>query len=246
MRRTTLFVTAVAFFAAVACAAASTVSITPVKLTLAQSGSAEDLTVSNGNPEPTRFSVRAYKWTQSPSGEIQLAPSDDVIVYPQSFTVPALDRRILRVGFAHPLQPVEQTYRIVVSELPPFDETHPESVVRVLTKFSVPLFIAPPGGEAHPAIQNASLQNGKLTFALAVAGPVHVLATHLTVRGLDSNGKVVFEQTPAVWYVLPEQPRLYALTVPAGACARIAQLRFEATFDGAPPLNSSVAPTRAC
>ena len=167
-------------------------------------------------------------------------------MYPQSFTVPSLDRRVVRVGFTRAMLPVEQSYRIVVSELPPFDESHPANGVQVLSNFSVPLFIAPPGAESHPAIQNASLQNSKLTFSLAAAGPVHILPTKLEVRGLDAAGKVVFEQSAPVWYVLPAQPRVFALNIPADACARTEQLRFDATFDGAPPLHLTVAPARAC
>jgi fimbrial chaperone protein len=245
-RLSTLVAGVAAFTAALACASASTVSVSPVRLTLARSGSAVDLTISNGDPQPTRFSVRAYKWTQSPAGQMELTPSDDVIVYPQSFSIASLDRRVVRIGFVRPLLPVEQSYRVIVSELPPFDEANPNPGIAVLSKFSVPLFITPPGGQAQPAIANVSLQNLKLNFTLAATGNVHLLPTSLQVRGIDAAGKVSFEAAPPVWYVLPGQPRMYDLAVPAGACARTQQVRFDATFDGAPPLHLTLAPARAC
>jgi len=242
----TLLATAIAFIAAMACAEASTVSVIPLRLNLVKSGSAVDLTVVNGDPLPTRFSVRAYKWTQSPSGEMVLTPSDDVIVYPQIFTVDPLDRRVVRVGFTHPMLPVEQTYRVIVSELPSFDEAHATNGIAVLTKFSIPLFIGVPGGEVHPAVQDVALHGAALKFSLAAVGNVHLFPTSLHVVGVDADGKDTFKQSPPAWYVLPDQPRSYSLAIPANACARTQQVHIDATFEGAPPLHASVAPARAC
>src|SRR5271165_4015328 len=248
LRRPVLWAAAALAFAPLAVNAQTTTSLSPTRLTIARSGSSTDLTISNGGTKPVRFSVHAFHWAQTASGDQQLSPTDDLIVYPQSFTIDPLDRRFIRVGFTGPLQPSEQSYRLVISELPPFDEKSTTGVgIAMLGRYSVPVFILPVNVQIHGEFQQVALQNARLTFALVASGTVHLQPSVVRVRALDARGATLFEEKIEAWYVLPGQPRIFSLAFPASACARVERVTFDATSNsGGAPIHASVSPAKTC
>jgi fimbrial chaperone protein len=89
-----------------------------------------------------QFQLSVFAWAQSPSGEMQLEPTEDIVFFPTLLTLKPNETRRVRVGSATTQEVREKTYRIFVEELPPAG-TVAGSGVRVLTKMGIPIFVRP-------------------------------------------------------------------------------------------------------
>src|SRR5207245_4043546 len=129
---------------AVSCAArAGGLNVTPIQIHLSPSTTKAMLAWRNDGAETVRYQVSATSWNQTSRGEMQLAPTGDVVVLPALFTLKPGEERNVRVGVGTPFGPVEKTYRVFVEELPPAEKPRSASEVRVLTRVGVPVFVAP-------------------------------------------------------------------------------------------------------
>jgi fimbrial chaperone protein len=205
-------------------------SVSPTQIVLAGRTRSALLTIRNESTDVLRFQLSAFAWDQSPTGEVQLKPTDDIVFFPALFTLQPGEERRIRVGT--PLTAVnqrEQTYRIFVEELPPVSAaTEKPSGVRVLTRMGIPIFLRPAKETASATLDTLAMRDGKLSFTLANTGAVHFIPRRITARGLDAAGKTVFEESINGWYVLAGGRREFAVAAPPGACEQVAVLAIEA------------------
>jgi fimbrial chaperone protein len=217
-------------------ALASSVGVSPVHIYFSRSSSSALLTVSNEGKESVSFSLSAYAWSQSASGEIKLAPTSDIIFFPAFLALAPGESRNVRLGTE--LQPtdVEQTYRILVNELPPAQTGHanPGMEVRVLSQISVPIFLEPEKPHIQADLTGFGLHKSTLAFQLDNTGSVHVLPL-VAVTAFDSSGGVVYKVGPQqVWYALAAGSRRVTVPLPDKLCAKVRTLSISVQ------LNSSV------
>lgn len=208
-------------------AEASTFLVEPTQIFLSARTTSVLLTLRNQSDGPLRFELSAFGWTQSPSGEIQLEPTDDVVFFPSLLTLAPGETRRIRVGRATGVAPREKTYRIFVEELPPLDEA--ESGVRVLTKMGIPIFVRPAKEVASATLNGLGRQGGALRFSLTNDGTVHFVPRDVRVRGL-AGGAVAFEQQLDGWYVLAGGRRDFTMDVPAADCSRVTAVVINVQF----------------
>jgi P pilus assembly chaperone PapD len=227
--------------------AAASVGIVPTRLAIAHSGNSTDLTIENEGRETVSYSVSAYRWHQAPDGRVLLAPTDDLIVYPQRLTLGALETRPIRIGFVGPLQAVEQDFRIVVTEVASSSDALAGGAgLTVRTRVSVPLFIAPTARTSGVDVRAASLTPSAATFSLFSTGSAYAFATSVRLRAEDAAGALVFDTSLNGWYLLSGQPRVYSVTLAPALCARIRRLTVDAAFEAGPPLHAVLEPSHAC
>jgi fimbrial chaperone protein len=215
-------------------ARASSFEVNPVRLTLTPTATSGLLTVRNRSLEPVRLQVVAYAWSQSRTGEIQLAPTQDLVFFPAMVTIAAGASRKVRVGASVAFATAEKSYRIFLEELPPLSTPETPGVVRVLTRMGIPVFLEPAGARSTPRIDGLAITGHVVSFDLKDVGNAHFLAKKVAVVGRDAGGAVVFQQDVPGWYVLNGTARSYRVDVPSAACRSIATLAVNLSTDTRP------------
>lgn len=215
-------------------AAAATFKVSPIQIYLSPGRTTELLAVENQSSESVRLQVTAFGWTQSPRGDIELAPTEDVVFFPALLTLEPGKERKIRIGVSKPAGAVERTYRVFVEELPPLEkpsESGNRSEVKVLTRFGVPIFVQPAKVTKSGAIEDGRLEAGIVKFRVKNTGNAAFSLLSVHVVGAGADGKSTFESQAAGWYVLAGGERLYEITVPGADCRRTKSISIEATTE---------------
>jgi fimbrial chaperone protein len=236
----TILVFAGAFlFVAESAVWAAGVSVMPLPMRLSPSQPSELLRVTNDGDSENSFQIQAFIWTQSPDGTIDLHPSLSIVAFPEVFTIGPNETRNIRVGVLQPSGAAEATYRLVVQQLPP--PPLPGKVIQILPGIDLPVFIARGDAAGKPEIADATVAQGRLSFALSDSGTAHILLQELVVTGRDEAGRRVFAAAAAPSYVLAGGHRDYAVQIGTGDCTRIQTIAITAHFaDQIPPVTQEV------
>ncbi|WP_087687827.1 MULTISPECIES: fimbrial biogenesis chaperone [unclassified Pandoraea] len=190
----------------------ASLQVSPVIVSLAPTQPATTLTLGNTGDLPIHGQLRLYAWTQR-DGENVLTPTDALIASPPILRIEPGEQQIVRLVrlTAEPTQG-EQSYRLLVDELPAVAEAPAEGVT-IRLRYSLPVFV-----------QANDLQAPSLRF------DVHWLRGELEVhndgeqhaqlgatRVLDATGRSVELTHGLLGYVLAGQTRRFAARWPSGA-----------------------------
>lgn len=240
-------VTAAALIAVQTCASAAVINVTPTRLTLAAVGTGTNLFLTNEGPQSVRFSLHAYRWHQNLDGTQAVAPTDDLIVFPQIVTIAPRARRAIRVGFTGSRPETEADYRIIAAELPIVEDGAAAPGVTIRTKLSVPLFIEPTAPHHAVNVESARVNRaGVLSFDVFERGTAHAYLRGVRVRGSDATGATLFERSLPGWYLLPSEPRRFTMMLSPTMCRALAHVDIDAQFEGLAPLHGSLVPEPSC
>jgi fimbrial chaperone protein len=154
---------------------AASLQISPVTVEFDAQMSAVGLTLSNPGDQPLYGQVRVFLWDQS-DGQDQLSATTDLIASPPLIQIAPHSQQLVRLvrRSAKP-SPLEQSYRLLIDELPTPSEA-PSGGVTIRLRYSVPVFIAGSAGTMEQAARAAS---GSGTT------PDTVAAANATVPPLD-------------------------------------------------------------
>ena len=239
VRMRTTFVTAtLMMLVSASWGSAATFTVNPTQIFLSGKTTTALLTLRNDSEETLRFQVSAFAWQQTPSGELSLTPTQDVVFFPALLTLAPTEERRIRVGATVGVAAQERTYRIFVEELPTADGER-ANAVRVLTKMGIPIFVRPQKELATADLRDLALRQGALQFNLANQGNVHFVPQKVVVRAASASGERLFEEELKAWYILAGGRREFTVAIPAAACARVATLTVDVEFD-ANVLNESL------
>jgi fimbrial chaperone protein len=162
--------------------AAGALTILPVNIRLQPGQTATALTIINNDDAATSFQIRAFKWTQDGNGQDQLQPTTALLVSPPLGTIPAGATQTVRMVLSRLPNSYEDTYRILIDQLPPPGSPN---VVQVVLRFSIPVF-ASPEIRAAPDIQWQVLEEDGQAFLIATNnGTSHETIWHIKLS--DSN-----------------------------------------------------------
>ena len=212
-------------------AAAATFKVSPIQIFLSAGKTSELLAVENQSSESVRLQVTAFAWNQTLRGEIELAPTEDVVFFPALLTLEPGKERKIRIGVSKPAGAVERTYRVFVEELPPLEkpsEVGNRSEVKVLTRFGVPIFVQPAKLSRGGAIENAKLESGTVKFQVKNTGNAAFSLISVRASGAGADGNRTFENQAAGWYVLAGGERVYEIAIPEADCRRTTTISLEA------------------
>jgi fimbrial chaperone protein len=228
-------------------AAAANFNVNPTQVFLSAKATSALVTVRNDSSQPLRFQLSVFAWDQSPSGELMLAPTDDIVFFPALLTLGPNEERKVRVGRVTAPAEREKTYRIFIEEMPPLEAvgTSGGAAVQVLTKMGVPIFVRPAKETATAAIGELENRGGAVRFSLSNTGTVHYVPMQVVLRGLAGTSPV-FEQKLDAWYVLAGGRRDFTAAVPAKDCARVTSLVVEVAVNGSSLTQTLDAPAGAC
>ncbi|PPU76289.1 MULTISPECIES: fimbrial biogenesis chaperone [Xanthomonas] len=210
-------------------AQAASLQLAPTSLSLGAEQAADGLWLSNSGGAPVQVQTRAYRWTQR-DGQDQLEPTQELLVSPPMRTLAAGERQLIRVIRAGPPPTGEERcYRIIVDELPSADAER--KGMQFVLRYSVPIFVLPPGKTAPAPSLSAQLvagSDGTAQIQIRNTGNGHAQVADLQHR---VEGTTRSALNGLVGYVLPGQTMRWSLGAPVAQFARgsiIARINGEA------------------
>jgi fimbrial chaperone protein len=202
MRAIAVSLLAIGMLAAAGTAAASSISVAPIRVELSSGKRTAVLTVRNQDDSPVVVQARPAAWSQ-PQGEDQLDDTHDLVVTPPIFTIPGKGQQVVRIALLRePDAARELDYRLVLSEVP--SSTAPETTgLRVALRITLPVFIA---AQAHTgadvAWSHKWRSDGTLEIAAQNRGTAHLQILDFDVQGTKAaTADKVHADTPH--YLLP-------------------------------------------
>ena len=213
-------------------ALAGPVSITPTQVTLAARNATELITVLNEGDALARFEITVSAWSESEDGQTRLAPAADILVFPPLLELAPHGMAKIRLGAAISPGAGERAYRMVIQEIPSSVPPPGRAQIQVLTKISIPVFLAAPGGQPALTIEGARIEDGKLAFAIANGGTAHELVRRVEVTGQGKAGPS-FDVGENGWYILAGGRRDYRVALAGRDCAATSQIAIAALGEGA-------------
>jgi fimbrial chaperone protein len=224
-------------------ASAATFTVDPTQIFLSGRTGSVLLTLRNESTEILQFQLSVFAWAQSPTGEMHLVPTDDIVFFPTLLTLKPMETRRVRVGSATTQDVREKTYRIFVEELPPTSTAG--NGIRVLTKMGIPIFLRPVKEVATATLSDLRQQDGALRFTLTNAGTVHVVPQTIKVRGLTGSN-TAFDRELEGWYVLAGGRREFDMAFPKNACAQVTSIVVDIQFASGKLQERLQTPNGAC
>src|SRR5580658_1302068 len=145
-------------------ARAATFEVSPVRVALSRSAPTATVSVHNASVESVRLQIKAFSWSESEGGAMQLSPAADIIFFPAFLSLAPGESRAVRVGGGQ-LGPVESTYRLFLEELPPIKKDS-RGGVHVLTRMGIPIFVQDAATKGKPRVDGLSRSGMHFEFAI--------------------------------------------------------------------------------
>lgn len=193
-------------------ASAGEFSVSPVRIFMHANERAIAVTVVNEGTEELVMQSEIYSWQQKPGGEDALTPTEDLVLSPPIVKLAPKARQVLRLArVGGPPAGQEQSYRIIVREVPEARQTDRNAKVQMALAFSLPIFITPPGAKRQVQcdVQRTSAQAVKVNCG-------NNGKAYAQIRGITlfaPNGATLATRD-FVGYLLPDVQRTIELQAP--------------------------------
>ncbi|HEX4383814.1 MAG TPA: fimbria/pilus periplasmic chaperone [Myxococcales bacterium] len=199
--------------------------LSPVQLHVPPQAASTVLSVKNAGQAEVRLKISVSAWRQGDAGE-ELTKTEDVILYPPLFTLAPGVERSVRVATRIRPGASEQTYRLLIEELPNGLVT---AGTAFILNYSLPVFIDPAGNIDEPKLrfENAHAQGSALVFDAVNAGNAHVKIDSGSVKLTGDAGEIAKKDLDT-GYVLAGMRRRISVPLPEGACAKVREVRVDA------------------
>ncbi len=224
-------------------AAATSMQVAPVRMVLSTVRPVASMTVGNGEDVEIAVQAEVFAWSQENGKDVYRA-TQDVLVNPSIFRLPADSQQIVRIGLRVVGDAKERSYRIFLQQLPR-DQALPTDTsagvrLQTLLRVGVPIFVAPVVAttqqvqwhlqtvEADAGPTKAPMQGKRQVLVFDNRGSEHVQLTHVVVR---SEAGVEIAQKSLSHYVLAGQSAVLPIDLPP--LAPDTALRVEARSDAA-------------
>lgn len=190
---------------------AATLQISPVMIDLPPGANASGLTLRNSGDKPIYGQVRVFRWSQA-NGEDELTPTQEVVASPPLIEIGAQSEQLVRLVRTGPPQGAEQSYRVLIDELPEPDTT-PVNGVAIRLRYSVPVFIEPGSGNATPGDPKLAwhLLHADAGWTLAVDNAGQRRAQIASVQIVTGEGKAIDINRGLLGYALAGSGRQWQL-----------------------------------
>lgn len=191
---------------------AASIRLSPVSIEILNDQSASSISLYNQSNESTDLQVRVFEWRQN-AGQDQLIPTDEIAVSPPFLKLQPNDSYNLRVVRINPV-PVsgEQTYRIIIDELPkPIDNRKADQGINVLLRSSLPLFVV---NKDSITKLTWSIQQEQNTSSLVISnvGNRHALLNNLTLVDVTENKSYAIKVNTVNGYILAGKARNFNIS----------------------------------
>jgi len=169
-------------------AAAANLQISPVSIQFRAGQGAAGISLQNYGDTPLYGQVRVYTWDQQ-NGQDVLTPAADVVASPPVMEVAARSTQTIRLVRRSGAQPVgEQTYRVLIDEIPRNDNSGAASGVAIRLQYSVPVFALSDDDKAAPKLVWTVLRkDGAWMLRVRNEGKLHAQIGATTLKGADGK-----------------------------------------------------------
>ncbi len=211
MNRYLQYIAAALLLLAHGLASAGEFSVSPIRLNLSGAARSQLLTISNIGSTPARFLVRSAGWTVTEAGAVELSGDDQLVVFPASFVVAPKASQNIRVGTDQTATNTEQTWRIVLEELPnPDAPSGAGTTINVLSVLSVPVFMPPLAARKSMDLTLQSATGVTATVVISNTGNAHEMVSAVSVTAMRGE-EVAAQAQQEGWYLLPGKRRVLSI-----------------------------------
>ena len=185
-------------------ASANSLQVSPVTLEITAPVAAATITMNNPGDTPLKAQIRVMRWSLE-NGQEKLEPATDVVASPPMASLqPKTDYTVRIVRLSK--EPVirEQTYRLIIDEIPDPSSRVPGTVTLAF-RYSVPVFFYS-GAPAAPTLAwSTERRDGKVYLSAVNTGDRHVRIANLQIA--DGQGSTVTIAKGLAGYVLPRSSK---------------------------------------
>jgi fimbrial chaperone protein len=207
---------------------AGSFGVTPTRVDLDRNAKSAIIEVMNDDDAKLAFQAKLYEWHQSPDGRDEYVESQDLIYFPQLFTVNPKNKRIIRAGLKGPPSDVEKAYRLFIEETPEPEKGAPSGAqVRVVLRFGVPIFVAPASPSRKVEIESAGAARGKVLLTVRNVGNQSLRFEEFLVQ---RDGATLAQANG--WYVLAGARRVFEIPIDPARCPLSGSLEVVASGQG--------------
>ena len=157
---------------------AGSLKVNPVHINLPAGSQSTSLKMTNGGAVETSVRVTTFGWSQVDGRDVY-TPTDNVIVSPPIFTIPAGKTQLVRIGLRSRGGP--GAYRVIFEEIPA--QRPVGGQIQVTLKLNLPLYLLPPGGGKTDVSWKAWRdQSGEMVVEGRNRGSLHSQVTQLSAQ----------------------------------------------------------------
>jgi len=189
-------------------------SVSPVRIYMAARDRATAVTLTNEGDTELVMQADIYQWKQTPDGQDDLQLSEDMILSPPILKLAPHSRQVVRLAMLRPvLRGAQQTYRLIVREIPEAQTSDNTVTLQIAMAFSLPVFISPPGTKRDlQCTTERGLANG-IRALCENKGNAYAQPTGFVLKGM-SGARLAGSESGG--YVLPGIQRRFDLSAPTG------------------------------
>ena len=122
---------------------AASLQVAPISVAFSPQEKAKEIWLTNTSERPTRAQTRVLIWSQV-AGQDQVNPTRDLVASPSITEIKAGEQQLIRIIRIAPQNTaVEQTYRLLIDELPSSGQADAQTGLQLLLQYSIPVFIQP-------------------------------------------------------------------------------------------------------
>lgn len=184
----------------------SSLSVTPVLVTLDARHRSISLTIHNESGEAKVIQTELVRWAQQ-NGSNTYVPSRDLLVNPPIFTLQPDQRQIVRIGLKRRADAKDElAYRLRITEVPP--PPKPEFTgLHIALRFDIPVFISPKAAQHNRLSWKASRNSdGEVLLKLRNSSNHHVQVKDIKLDTV-SGGRQLLDWQPMGFVLLARQTR---------------------------------------
>ncbi len=194
-------------------ASAGQFSVSPVRIQMTARDRATAITLTNEGDTELVMQADIYHWKQKPDGQDDLELSEDMILSPPILKLPPHSRQVVRLARLRPLQSGEQqTYRLIVREIPEAQVTEGAVNLQIAMAFSLPIFISPPGTKRELLCTTERGVTNTIRAFCENQGNAYAQPVDFVLKGSDG---IQLAAKEAGGYVLPGIRRGFDLLAPS-------------------------------
>ena len=122
---------------------AASLQVAPISVAFSPQEKAKEIWLTNTSERPIRAQTRVLIWSQV-AGQDQVNPTRDLVASPSITEIKAGEQQLIRIIRIAPQNiAVEQTYRLLIDELPSSGQADAQTGLQLLLQYSIPVFIQP-------------------------------------------------------------------------------------------------------
>lgn len=167
------------------------------------------VTVTNDGAEEIVMQADLYNWKQRADGTDDLTLTEDLILSPPILKVPPKSRQVVRLARLGPPPTVdEQTYRLIVREVPEARPAGQQLGVQIALAFSLPIFITPPAAKRALTCETQRSAPDVVTVSCANHGRAYAQARGVELQSASGDRLAARENAG---YILAGNKRTFEL-----------------------------------